>query len=173
MVDGATKAHGGTLEIRSTPGAGTEVRFRFPVDAPAVVAKQETPATAARSLPANLLRILLVDDDDLIRMGVCALLESYGHEVREAERGADALAILDSGYDPHVIILDVNMPGLSGPETLDRLLATRPHQPVLMASGYGDEEMAKAMTDRPNVSAIQKPFTIDELLTRVQAMGLS
>ena len=112
--------------------------------------------------PGNL-PVLVVDDDELIRVAISTLLSAFGYQVRSAEGGLEALEQLESGYEPDVVILDVNMPGLSGPDTLTSLLALRPSQYVLLASGYGDEEMARAVSGRPNVSSIRKPFTLDEL----------
>lgn len=164
---GAAKAHEGRLEIDSTPGEGTEVRLLFPV-ALGVAPKDEQPETLATATSNDgVLRVLLVDDDDLVRAGVTALLEICGYEVHTSVDGALALKQLEAGLDPDVVILDVSMPGLTGPETLDRLLVTRPHQRVLMASGFGDEPMLRAMAGRPNVLSIQKPFTLEELEARL------
>ena len=170
MVYGTVKSHGGTLDISSTAGEGTEVTLVFPTTARAVA---QAPQQQEVETPRISLRILLVDDDELIRAGVSMLLGTFGHEVHSAGDGAQAIALLASGQaDPDLVILDVNMPDMDGPETLERLLAIRPQQHVLMASGFGDEEMARSAKGRPNILTIQKPFTLDELDAKLEALGL-
>jgi PAS domain S-box-containing protein len=174
MVYGTVKAHKGTFEIIAAPGQGTEVILGFPAN-PVGVEPQAPPATIPaekKTVSAGTLRILLVDDDELIRDGVGSLLELEGHEVHLAEGGAEALARFESGLEVDLVMLDLNMPGLTGAETLLRLLTLRPEQVVLLCSGHGDEEMARLMTGRPTVDSIQKPFTLDELEGKLSAMGL-
>jgi CheY-like chemotaxis protein len=64
----------------------------------------------------------------------------------------------------------MNMPGLSGSETLDRLLAWRPCQAVLLASGYNDQDIGQLVLGHRNVFALQKPFTLDELRDKLAAI---
>jgi CheY-like chemotaxis protein len=175
MVYGTVKAHKGTFEIVAAPGQGTEVLLAFPATPVGEVPQQAPPATppaARKAVSSGTLRILLVDDDELILDAVAALLGMEGHEIHLAEGGAEALARFESGLEVDLVILDMNMPGLTGAETLARLLRLRPEQVVLLCSGYGGEEMARLMTGRPNVLGIQKPFTADELEGKLSALGL-
>lgn len=168
MVYGAVRAHGGTLTINSAPGEGTEVVLTFP----AVTQEAGTissPASKGERMLASPLTILLVDDDELIREGFSALLEMDGHDVSLAASGEEALAKIRDGVAPDLVILDVNMPGLTGPQTLDRLLEMRPDQRVLLASGFGDDAMLRATESRPNVMSIQKPFTIEDLEAKLRS----
>ncbi len=162
MVYGTVKAHGGTLTIDSEPDVGTEVTLVFPA---ARIETQEPKnmLTQAEVTASETIRsVLVVDDDELIRVAMSTMLAAFGYEVRSSAGGLEALEQLESGYEPDVVILDVNMPVLSGPQTLTSILAVRPDQRVLLASGYGDEEMASAISGRPNVSSLRKPFTLDE-----------
>lgn len=174
MVYGTVKAHEGTFEIVSETGKGTEIILGFPVS-PVRETKSVSPAaTVAGPEPVSTapLRILLVDDDDLVRAGLGTLLELEGHEVHLAEGGSEALAHFRADVEVDLVMLDMHMPGMNGAETLERLLAIRPQQVVLLSSGHRDDEMARLMTGRPNVTAIQKPFTLDELQERLAALGL-
>ena len=166
LVYGTMAAHDGLMEITSAPGEGTTVTLKFP----AVRSVQPpSPGEVPSDRPSSRmrpLRILLVDDDELIRESVTTMLGFLGHDPISAPGGAEALAMFDQGLEVDLVILDMNMPGLSGPQTLPRLLALRPHQPVLIASGFIDETV-QALLDRPTVSSISKPFTLDEIRRKV------
>ena len=104
----------------------------------------------------------------------CSIPDEPGYQATKAVRPLDEpapdYAQPAHVLDPEIVILDVNMPGMTGPAALERILAMRPWQCVLMASGYGDEAMLRAMHDRRNVLAIQKPFTIDDLEAKLDAL---
>ena len=162
MVYGTVKAHGGAFEIRSEPGLGTEVILRFPPLARAHPGPEPAPAPRMAG-PAQPLRILLVDDDELIRLSVAPLLEALGHQAMTAETGQEALQRLQAGLAVDLVILDMNMPGLSGAQTLARLLELRPGQKVIMATGYSDEAITPLLRDHPSVTSLRKPFSMEEL----------
>ncbi|MDR3669461.1 MAG: ATP-binding protein [Holophaga sp.] len=167
MVYGTVQAHKGSLEIRSELGQGTEVVLGFPaLPAP----PREAAATAAPGAMGPI-RILLVDDDELIRMSIGPLLAALGHEVHTAEGGQEALDRLQAGLEVDLVILDMNMPGLNGAQTLARLLELRPSQTVLMATGYSDESIAPLLGGRANVFSLRKPFSLREIQSKLQAMG--
>ena len=110
----------------------------------------------------GFLNILVVDDDELIRESMVPMLEIMGHQAQAAAGGQEALDLLRGGLEVDVVILDMNMPGLNGTETLVRIKADRPGQVVLMASG-GQEGVTGALADLPGVHHILKPFTLREL----------
>ena len=173
MVYGTVKAHRGTLEITSRPGHGTKVRLGFP---PMPHAEASGPVDAAGPAPdgaSGSLRILLVDDDELIRQSVGPMLETLGHRVASVASGLEAVAHLERGravQDPDLVILDMNMPGLNGAQTLPRLLALRPGLPVLMATGYSDAAIAPLLNGRPNVASLRKPFSREEIRQKLAAL---
>jgi PAS domain S-box-containing protein len=165
---GIMQAHGGTLELASEPGQGTEVMLVFPV-APAAVPAPEAPAAepeAGTSGPAPL-RILLVDDDPLIRAAIPDLLQALGHPVQTADGGQEALDQLAAGLEVDLVILDMRMPGLDGAETLARLRVQHPDLPVLLASGHTDESLQAQLAADPQLGFLSKPFTIKEIQERL------
>ncbi len=170
-VYGTVKAHGGSVEIRSLPGQGTSVRMVFPatgIPAQSLEPWAETP-------PARLRRpldVLLVDDDDLIRSSTQALLEALGHQSNTASSGEEGLAKLEAGYLPDVVILDMNMPGLGGAETLLRLRVLRPALPVLLATGLADQVVLDLIKVFPKVTLLAKPFTLRELQKHLEIAGV-
>jgi len=172
MVYGTMLAHEGSFELRSELGRGTEAILRFPASRVADP-EPEAAATSALALQAgHSLRILLVDDDELILESAGPLLEAIGHTVTPAAAGASALRLLESGLEVDLVILDMNMPGLSGAETLPRLLNLRPGLPVVMATGYSDDEITPLLEGRPSVSSIRKPYSLKEIQMKIHSLNL-
>ena len=124
--------------------------------------------TSAEKPIAN--RILLVDDDELIRLSIPAMLRALGHVVQTEPGGQEALASLEAHLEVDLVILDLKMPGLSGAETLPRLRALRPDLPVLLATGYGDQEIQHLLANHANVGMIWKPFTLKELKGKLESL---
>ena len=146
------EAHGGAILVTDAPGGGS--RFSFTLRA--ADAETSLAMTAKR-------RILVVDDAEGIRSYLASLLELRGFQVDTAEDGQSALALLESGAAPDLIILDVMMPGIDGLETLRRIRARDPEVPVVMLSVVGKaativEAMQLGATDYLN-----KPFEEEEL----------
>src|SRR5690606_35597966 len=108
---------GGTAEIEPT-GDGTRVTVRLPWHATFAVPARPEPAELE---PEPAGRVLLVDDDDAVRSSVAAMLRAAGYGVTVAGTAAEALALLDDGFD--VVVADVVLPGISGPDLCFRVLA--------------------------------------------------
>ncbi|HEX9081871.1 MAG TPA: response regulator, partial [Holophagaceae bacterium] len=106
---GTVQAHGGTLDLWSRPGEGTEVILGFPPRCTRVSAASKA-LVAEAAPPVDSLRILLVDDDELIRLSVGPMLEMGGSDVVTVEGGAQALARFEEGEFPDLVLLDMNMP---------------------------------------------------------------
>jgi CheY-like chemotaxis protein len=173
MVYGTMKAHEGTFELHSQPGQGTEAVLRFPpgrVERPV----PELPAAPPQNPEAGRagLKILLVDDDELIRESVAPMLEILGHQVTTASGGAPALQQLEGGLKVDLVILDMNMPGMSGAEALPKVLELCPGMPILMATGYSEQEIAPLMKGRPTVSSLRKPFSLKEIQTKIAGLQI-
>ena len=163
MAYGVVKAHGGTLDISSQPGAGTSVKVRLPrIPAP------EPGEPERAQAPAHQLReILLVDDEEDVRFLMGRMLRKAGvPEVETAAGGAEALARLGSGSLPDLVILDQNMPGMSGAETMERIRSRFPDLPILFSSGQPDLENWERLR-QPGVAVIAKPFTLEEIQAKL------
>jgi len=168
IVYGTVKAHGGTVEIHSTPGQGTRVCLGFPC---LETVAPDRPGSDTGAKPyTRPLRILLVDDDELIRQTLPTLLEALGHQVRVASAGPAALARLQAGPVDDLVILDLNMPEWSGVETLERLRARFPDLPVLVASGYWEPGVAARVGSFPHVGCLEKPFLLEEIREALAAI---
>ena len=168
LVYSAVKAHRGELAIESEPGRGTCVRMRFP--ACAASPPSGRPGPEGRPGPAaTSLAILVIDDDDLIQTSVGMLLEVLGHRVHGASCGEEALALLEEGLRPDLVILDMNMPGLGGAGTLPRLRSLRPDLPVLLATGRTDQTALDLVRAHPHTTLLSKPFTMEEMAATISS----
>jgi PAS domain S-box-containing protein len=159
-VYGTMKSHGGTVEIQSQPGAGTTVHLRFPPARP-LGKEPAMPPPATGALPP--LRVLLVDDDDWIRLTVPPLLQHLGLTAETAPGGLKALERLQAGPEVDLVILDQNMPQMSGLETLARIRETRPDLPVILSSGYREPDQASLPAPCAELAILEKPYTLEAL----------
>ena len=114
MSQGIVQEHSGRIEVESAPGRGTVFRLVFPfaTDHPAPVTPREAPASAE---PGGL-RLLVVDDEPMVRTVTTKLLRLRGHEVEEADGGPAALDVLAEGPPFDLVVTDLSMPEMSGRE---------------------------------------------------------
>jgi len=165
MVAEVLRACDGHVEIESTPGGGTTFRILLPqLD----VAPAERPRESRRPVgPSHhRLSVLLVDDDDALRIAAGRILAHAGFEVREARSPEDALRIA-AGPDPlDVVLSDVVMPSMGGPALLDAIREHRPHVGTVLMSGYAEIGAHRPLLEGGVV--LRKPFRVDELLDRVR-----
>jgi CheY-like chemotaxis protein len=163
MTYGVVTAHGGTLAIASQPGHGVSVKLRFPrIATPVPRAPVEVPAPDLGSMT-----VFLVDDEEDVRFLMTRMLKKAGvRQVRTFAGGEEILENLRPGDLPDLIILDQNMPGLNGTQTLERIRDLHPGMPVLVSSGQPDVEEWTAFR-QPRVSVISKPFTMQEIQAKL------
>ncbi len=155
------KSHGGDIEVQSTLGQGTCITLRLPE-----AVAEETGAALTKSQPAGpvrALRILVVDDDDLLRDAVLAQLEILGHAATAVRSGEGALGAVEGGLRPDLVILDLNMPGWGGEQTLPRLRAVLPTTPILLSTGRPDQHAHDLAQAHPGVFLLPKPYGLREL----------
>jgi len=162
LVHSSVKAHRGQLELLSEPGLGTCVRMRFPACEPTARAAEPTPGAQASS-PRKALHVLIVDDDDMTQLALQTILTTLEHTHATVACGEEALALLQTGFAPDLVILDMNMPGLGGTGTLPRLRALHPDLPVLLVTGRADQAAINLAAAHPRVTLVAKPFSLEEL----------
>lgn len=168
IVHSTMKAHHGSMELRSAPGEGTTVLLRFPPAAPAAPCPDPAAGAPGAAAPSRPLAVLLVDDDELIRATAPLMLEHMGHRVAVAARGQEAVAALESGMEADLVVLDQNMPGLSGIETLVRIRALRPELPVILSTGRADAALDALLRGHSRLWLLLKPYSFTELRERLR-----
>ena len=114
--------------------------------------------------------MLIIDDEPAVRAVTRRMLERSGYVVREASDGAEALTSLRTHGVPDLVITDLMMPGMGGHEIARRMHARWPDLPVLFMSGHALSTADLTTTERPMVQYIQKPFTIAEILEKLDGM---
>ncbi|HVN06948.1 MAG TPA: response regulator [Bryobacteraceae bacterium] len=163
---GIVKQSGGAISIYSEPSRGTTVKIHLPAGAPRPAVAAEKPAGA--TLGGNET-ILVLEDEARVRRLICEVLTGRGYHVLEAVRGADAIRMANE-HDGriHMLLTDVVMPGMSGPQALEQIRARHPAMKVLFMSGYTDEAMAHHGILTSGAPFLQKPFLPDALARKVR-----
>ncbi len=172
LAHSCVKAHRGQLDLTSEPGQGTCVRLRFPACAPVSKIPEQVPE-APEQTPTRSLSVLVVDDDDMTQMALQLLLQALHHSHNTVASGEEALALLQSGFQPDVVLLDINMPGLGGTGTLPRLRALRPTLPVLLITGRADQAAIDLAASQAGVTLLAKPFSLVELQEALEPISRS
>ena len=170
MAYGVVKAHGGTLAISSQEGQGTTVNLRFPrLQAP----ERDGPEPSAPPAgPIRPMTVFLVDDEEDVRILMQRMLRNSGLVQVEAFAAGEAvLERLHSGARPDLVILDQNMPGLTGVQTMERIRALDPGLPILISSGQPEIEDWDCFK-LPGLGVISKPFSMQEIAAKLASMNL-
>jgi signal transduction histidine kinase/CheY-like chemotaxis protein len=172
MVHGLAAQLGGRLELTSAPGEGTAAGIILPVAAEPARAEDLEPGPL---VPAPIrATILLVDDEELVRMGTAEMLLEIGYKVVEATSGAEALRLLRTCEQPDLLITDYLMPGMNGVELIEAARRLAPELEVMLITGYSTiAEGPGALLPR-----LGKPFRhadlaqfVADLLTREKTSG--
>jgi two-component system, cell cycle sensor histidine kinase and response regulator CckA len=154
------RQHGGAVQVQTEEGKGSRFSVYVPIcEAPQLTLGKELGAP----LSAGHGTILVAEDEELVRSAVTSILESAGYLVLVAGNGVDALAIMEARDDVDLVLLDVVMPQLGGPETLARITERWPKVKVVLSSGYRDR-----YDDLPKGTVVlEKPYRAEDLLRRL------
>jgi signal transduction histidine kinase/CheY-like chemotaxis protein len=164
QVFGVARQSGGGVRIESTAGVGTTVRVFLPRAEEAAGTRGEgVPRPVAEAGDAAI--VLLVDDDEAVRTTTAMILEGMGHIVRQAESGQQALDLLADRAEIDILLTDVTMPGMDGPELARRASLLRPFLPVVFLTGFTDPESVGG--DVVGQRIVRKPFRAAELAEQI------
>ncbi|ELQ10993.1 hypothetical protein A988_12578 [Pseudomonas syringae BRIP39023] len=169
MIYGFARQSGGGVYITSKVGEGSKVCILLPMhegEAETVVFDDSPLQVPASSTSDET--ILVVDDEPAVRLLIAELLEDLGYIVLQAERGADALTILQSKAAIDLLITDVGLPGgMNGRQVADAARDVRPDLKILFVTGYAENAALAHDTLEPGMHVLPKPFAIAELIGRV------
>jgi CheY-like chemotaxis protein len=166
-VYGIIKQSGGEIWVSSEPGKGTIFEIYFPrVDEPL----QESPkGSFQKGLRGGNETILIVEDEDGVRKLTRKILSRQGYKILEASGGGDALLLCEQCNEPiHLLLSDVVMPGINGPELARRIKTLSPDVKVLFMSGYADQAIFQSGILDEKACFIQKPFSARNLVEKIQ-----
>jgi signal transduction histidine kinase len=152
MVHGLAAQLGGGFELTSAPGEGTRVDLYLPVAEDTAPAERQAAMETVGAI-GRALSVLLIDDEELVRVATAEMIRDLGHSVVEASGGAEALARLNHGLAVDLVVTDYKMPGIDGGELSRRIRERHPEIPVLLITGY-----AGPTDDIVDLPRLAKPF---------------
>jgi len=164
MVDGLVGQSGGAMQIRSRPGVGTNVALWLPASA-SRPADRERPHQQTGAAELSPARVLVVDDDAMVRASTAAMIEDLGHSAVEAASAAEALVVLRSAREIDLVLTDYAMPEVTGTRLAVQIDGLRPGLPVVIATGYGD-----ASDELFGLPRLNKPFRQQQLAALIEKL---
>jgi CheY-like chemotaxis protein len=166
------RGHKGTIKVRSAPGQGCGVRILFPTFM-ATREPEPAPAVGEPAVTNNRPRptILLVDDEEPVRVVCRRVLEHLGCEVLLATDGPSALEVYRRHLDKiDGVLLDLTMPRLNGDQVFLKLREIKPDIKVILYSGYNEEEASQRFAALGFNGFLQKPFSLSALKEKVKSI---
>ena len=168
-IYGIVKQARGYIWVESTPNQGSEFYIFFPPVSDEEAAREKQVKYIPDESYKGNERILIVEDDRLVRELTCAFLENFGYTVEQVQSGQDALALFDSNRNSfNLIIIDVVMPDMGGKELSEKIQNIYPGHKILFISGYTDNDIVKFGILNQDVKFLQKPFTAGQLGEKVR-----
>lgn len=170
VCESIVKSHGGTLAIESSKGIGTTVRISLPAsDPPHIPAPALPPPLAPPGSPAGgIRRVLLLEDEPLIRQLIVSNLQAAGCEVTPTSEGSETVAryaeALLKGERYHLIIMDLSIPnGMGGAQAMEKIRQLDPAVQAIVSSGYSDDPIMSRHSDFGFRAVLPKPYQPGEL----------
>ncbi|KRA83089.1 PAS domain-containing sensor histidine kinase [Altererythrobacter sp. Root672] len=166
MVQGMVEQCGGRLLIESVPGKGTKVEILLPVAEVSAATAVTPEADGEQASPTGALRILAVDDDEIVLLNTATMLSDMGHQVLQADSGPSALRVIAS-EDLDLMVTDYAMPDMSGGELVEKAREIRPDLKVIVVSGFADLPDGEEL----GLPRLSKPFTEVELAKTISQIA--
>lgn len=166
-VYGIVNQLGGTIVVNSSVGIGTTFEIYLPSVAEKKSLRTDLNEQGKSSL--KIEKIMLVEDEEIVRNLTRQVLETCGYDVVEASDGFEAMKICQSQNMPiDLLLTDIVMPGMSGRELAEKIKQIHPSIKILFTSGYTEESFARREFEDMEMNFIQKPFTFDDLAKKIK-----
>ena len=163
---GIVRGHRGAIRVYSEVGKGTTFKIIFP-SSDKQTAKPARAALLEKEWKGSG-KILIIDDDESVRAVTRRALEKAGFEVHTASEGREGLRMLEKNDDVRLVILDLTMPHMGGEEVFRRIRRLRPQVPVILTSGYSEQELSSRFAGKGLAEFMQKPVRLQVLYAKVQ-----
>lgn len=165
-VIGIVRGHRGAIRVYSEPGRGTSIKVLLPAER--AVTREEQTAIENKYPARRDTLVLVVDDDETVRIVTGAILERAGYRVVMASDGRDALDIFNRRQDEiAIVLLDMTMPIMGGEEAFRELRQINPNVVVILSSGYNEQEATNRFVGKGLAGFVQKPFDAKTLLSKL------
>ncbi len=174
VVLGILRGHSGFIGVESVPGRGSTFHVYFPADISAPPAPEPPSPPDSISEPAlsediRSKNVLIIDDEPNVLKTTSAMLRHGGFGVLTAQSGEEALALIrERAGDIHMVLLDLTMPDMDGRETLLSIREMSPSLPVVLSSGYDEQDTLKHFPEGSMSGFLKKPYRIAELIGAVR-----
>jgi len=167
QVHGIVKQHEGFVDVESVMGEGTTFTLYLPVQRTGEF--KDIDSDQMVLVGGHGEKILVVEDDEITRKAICAILETFNYETSEAVDASEAIRLFGFFADEIALVLsDMVMPGMNGDELLTQLQIKRPDIRMIIITGYPFAERDKAPLSEGIVDWLQKPFEVEELVKAIQ-----
>jgi PAS domain S-box-containing protein len=166
-VYGIVKQGGGGIWVYSEPGLGTTFKIYLP--RAEELLETSLPKIGKEKVVGGKETILVVEDEEAVRKLIAGFLKKYGYKVLEASQAGEALLICEQCREPiHLLLTDVVMPGINGPDLAKRLSYFYPELRVVFMSGYPNDEVFQQGLLDGGMFFLQKPFTAGRLTEKIR-----
>ncbi len=165
-VYGTIKNHNGSVSVYSEPGEGTTFRIYLPVLKGYNEKRKKTVSLDVPDIPPQ--RVLIIDDEDVVRGVLSEMLDGMGHSVYEASNGAEGVALYKENWrEIDIVIVDMIMPRMNGRDAFLEMKKVNPDIRAILSSGFSLDEESQSMLTEGVMGFIHKPYRKDELMEKM------